>query len=84
MYSTAKSGFFGEGLRRQVIGVATRGNVGNLDIALLDAALQVGIDQTKRDAELGSQPPLRLSAIPLDQFQKPQHDLGFLEAAALS
>ena len=76
-------GFLGKTLRRQIVAVAIRGHVRDFDIALLDAALEVGVDETKRDAEFGGDPPLRLGAVPLDGFQKTQHDLGFLEVAAL-
>ena len=52
-------GLLGKTLRRQVIGVAPRRRILDLDEALLDAALQVRVNKTERDAEFGRNSPLR-------------------------
>ena len=46
----------------------------DLDQALLDAALEVGIDEAKRDPEFGRQPALRLRAVLLHGIEQTEHD----------
>ena len=67
-------GFLGKAVGRQVIGVAPRRRLADLDEALLDAAFEVGVDEAKRDPEFSSQAPLRLPAVALDRLQQSQHD----------
>jgi len=67
-------GLFGEAVRRQIIGVAPRRRLADLDEPLLDAALEVGVDEPEGDTEFGSQTPLRLAAVALDRLEQTQHD----------
>src|SRR5262249_3787022 len=71
-------GLLGEPVRRQVIGVAPRRRLRDLDQPLGDAALEVGVDETERDSDLGGEPALRLSLAALDRLEQLQHDPGLL------
>src|SRR5262249_25483239 len=71
-----QSRLLGETVRGQIIRVTTRRGLADFDEAFLDAALQIGIDQPKRDAEIGCKLTLRLRAIAFDRFQKAEHDTG--------
>ena len=66
---------FGKPFRRQVIGIAVGRRLADLDIALLDAALQIGVRQPQRDAELARQRALRDRAVLLHRVQQPEGDL---------
>ena len=50
-----KPRLFGEPLVRELISVAPRRRATDFDEAFLDATLEVGVDQSKRDAELGGE-----------------------------
>ena len=73
-------------MRRQIIGIAPRRRLADLQQALFDAALEVGVDQAERDAEIGGELALRLGAVALDRLEEPEHDpgvVGFLVARRL-
>jgi len=53
-----KPRLFGEALGREIISVSPRRRATDFDEAFLDSALEVGVDQTKRDAELRGEQPL--------------------------
>jgi hypothetical protein len=56
----------------------------HFDQTLLDAAPEVGVDETQRDAKFRSQPALRHRTIPLDRFQKAENNLDVLVVLLLS
>src|SRR5689334_7992224 len=63
-------GLLGETLRCQIIGVAPRGRIMDLDQPLLDATLEVGVDKAKRYSKFRGDPALRTHAIRLDGTQQ--------------
>ncbi len=67
-------GFFGKALRGEIIGVAPRRRGADLDQTRLDAAFEVGIDESERDPELGGQQPLWLRPVLLHGVEQPEHD----------
>jgi len=67
-------GFLRKPLRREVIGIAARRRVLNLDEAFFHAALEVGVDKAERDAEVGGDPALRPVAIVLYGVEQPEND----------
>jgi hypothetical protein len=67
-------GFFGKAVGRQTISVAPRRRRADFHQALLDAALEVGVDESEGDPEFRGQTPLRLPAVALDRLQQFQHD----------
>src|SRR6185437_14118883 len=71
----------GKSLRRQVIGVAPRWRALHLDQPLLDAPLEIGIDKTKRDPEIGSNTALRLRTI-IQRVEQTENDPLFFGARA--
>ena len=67
---------FGEARGRQVIGVAIGGNLGDLDQPLLDAALEVGVGEAERDAEIAGDRALGERAVFLNRIEEPERDRG--------
>ena len=67
-------GFLGETLRRQVVGISPRRGIVDLDEALLDAAFEVGVDETKRDAEFGRDSALRTRTVRFHRTQQAEND----------
>src|SRR6185437_4620780 len=50
-----KARLFGKSLRREVVGVSSSWSAADLDQTLLDTPLEIGVDETESDAELGSE-----------------------------
>src|SRR5271155_1795814 len=69
-----QTGFFCKAVRRQIVGVAARRRLPDFQKTFFDAALQVGVDEAERDAEVGSELALGLGAVALDRLQEPEHD----------
>src|SRR5262249_3538722 len=68
-----KARLFGEALRREIISVSPRRCATDLDEAFFDTTLEVGVDQTKRDAELRGEQPLGLRAVLLHSVEQAEH-----------
>ena len=77
-YSTVRARLLGETLRRQVVRVAPRRRFTDLQQPLLDATLQIRVDQSECDAQFGSEMALRLAAITFHGFEEIQHDPRFM------
>ena len=73
--------FLSKALRREVIGVAARRRLADLDESLLDAASKVGVDEAKRDAEILGNAALRLGAV-IDRIKQIEDDPLVLAAIA--
>ena len=58
--------FLGKTLGRQVVRIAARRRIVNLDQTLFDAALEVGVNEAKRDAKLGGDTALGALAVILN------------------
>src|SRR5262249_19586156 len=68
--------FLGKAVRGQIIGIAARWSLADLQQAFFDAAFEVGVNESERDAEIGRKLALRLRAAALDRFEKAKHDPG--------
>ena len=73
-----QAAFFGEALRREVVSIAVGGGLADLDQAFLGAALEIGIRQSQRDAELLRDLPLCDAFVLVHGVQNPEGDLGFI------
>jgi hypothetical protein len=55
-------------VRRQIVGIAARRSLTDFEEPLLDAALEIGVHQPERDAEIGGKLALRLRAVAFDRL----------------
>src|SRR5215467_14323269 len=69
-----KARLFGEALRREIISVSPRRCATDLDEAFFDTTLEVGVDQTKRDAELSVEQAEHYSRTFRIFFAHPAHE----------
>src|SRR5262245_47239567 len=68
-----KARLFGESLGGKIIGISPRRRAADFNEAFLDATLEVGVDQAKRDAKFGGEQSWRLRAVLLHGVEQPKH-----------
>ena len=71
-----QTALLGEARRRDVVGITPRRRLADLDPALLDAALEIGVGEADSDAQAARNRTLRDSLLALDHAQKVQRELA--------